>query len=548
MNIMSAMLQVIFIVIISVSILLALYFPRTHQSHVTPKAYVVSLVIISLYILVTRLFGLDLIPGGLNQDEAAIGYDAWALANYGIDRNGFTFPILPMSWGSGAGGFIIYLGSFVFKVLPLTVMNLRLINGVIQVFTLLTFFLLLKKLFNKETALIGVTFLAISPWHILLSRWSLDANQVFSLILFGIYFYVLAIDANKKRYHLLGLCFFAMAMYSYGSGVIVTPLVLIGLYGLAWMKKQIHTKALFGYTAYLMLLTLPLMMFYFVNIFQWDSLVTPLFSIPRFNVLRSSSVIIPFDEFFFVKVLDNAVDYGRFLTLGRDDYLWNQLPGFGVVYLFTFPLFLVGLWHVRYDSKSLVFFIWFIVSSLFSLVLYQNINRMGVLFIPMMYFHIQGLVWLFHRRRVFFASTLAVMFTGAVLFHGSYLTVYQPSIETMFSKGYGEAIQFSLNLNKDKYYLPSQSQVNGSHVLALFYIQPDPHELVETGIYINPGAEFQYLSSFEQEGNQFIFTNPNMNQTVASDEVFMVQSSWSNYFTDVSLRQEVFGQFTVYYR
>jgi hypothetical protein len=108
MNIMSAMLRVIFIVIISVSILLALYFPRTHQSHVTPKAYVVSLVIISLYILVTRLFGLDLIPGGLNQDEAAIGYDAWALANYGIDRNGFTFPILPMSWGSGAGGFIIY--------------------------------------------------------------------------------------------------------------------------------------------------------------------------------------------------------------------------------------------------------------------------------------------------------------------------------------------------------------------------------------------------------------------------------------------------------
>jgi len=195
-----------------------------------------------------------------------------------------------------------------------------------------------------------------------------------------------------------------------------------------------------------------------------------------------------------------------------------------------------------------VFFIWFIVSSLFSLVLYQNINRMGVLFIPMMYFHIQGLVWLFHRRRVFFASTLAVMVTGAILFHGSYLTVYQPAIETMFSKGYGEAIQFSLSLNKDKYYLPSQSQVNGSHVLALFYIQPDPHVLVETGVYINPGAEFQYLSSFEAERSQFIFTNPNMNQIVARDEVFMVQSSWSNYFTDVQLRQEVFGQFTVYYR
>ena len=137
---------------------------------------------------------------------------------------------------------------------------------------------------------------------------------------------------------------------------------------------------------------------------------------------------------------------------------------------------------------------------------------------------------------MFFASTLAVIAIGAVLFHGSYQTVYQPSIETMFSKGYRKAIQFSLSLNKDKYYLPSQSQVNGSHVLALFYIQPDAHELVETGIYINPGAEFQYLSSFEEEGSQFIFTNPSMNQTIASNEVFMVQSSWSDYFTDVSLR------------
>ncbi|NTV89402.1 MAG: hypothetical protein HGA22_03425, partial [Clostridiales bacterium] len=35
---------------------------------------------------VLRLYLLDSAPAGFNQDEASIGYDSWAIANFGMDR------------------------------------------------------------------------------------------------------------------------------------------------------------------------------------------------------------------------------------------------------------------------------------------------------------------------------------------------------------------------------------------------------------------------------------------------------------------------------
>nr|MDD6335196.1 hypothetical protein [bacterium] len=40
-----------------------------------------------------RLSGLGRIPGGLNQDEAFAGYEAWALLTSGTDSSGYGFPV-----------------------------------------------------------------------------------------------------------------------------------------------------------------------------------------------------------------------------------------------------------------------------------------------------------------------------------------------------------------------------------------------------------------------------------------------------------------------
>ena len=63
-----------------------------------------------------RLIGLSELPAGMNQDEASIGYDSWAIANYGVDRNGYHNPVYPVAWGAGHGPFYMYAASLFIKL------------------------------------------------------------------------------------------------------------------------------------------------------------------------------------------------------------------------------------------------------------------------------------------------------------------------------------------------------------------------------------------------------------------------------------------------
>jgi hypothetical protein len=290
-----------------------------------------------------------------------------------------------------------------------------------------------------------------------------------------------------------------------------------------------------------------LIAFYIINTYQLPAIVTPFFSIPLFNVLRSNSVILPFDEFFFAKAWENLRDTLIYLSTGKGDWLWNQLPGYGIAFLFTFPLLLVGLITQRNQVKSLPFYAWFIVSFLFSLVLYQNTNRMGVLFLPMIYFHVQGLAWLIQKSSLVWIPPFGLIATASVLFHISYSTSYANDIKSYFAYGYEQAIKFALSLEKTEYYLPSQNQVNGSHVIALFFIQPDPHDVVETGIYLNPGAEFQYLSEFESNDIMYRFQDPQVNQNLTETMVFITKINFQSYFVNNNYEINAFSNFIVIY-
>ena len=50
--------------------------------------------VIAIFLLgsLLRLIGLDVLPAGLNQDEASAGYDAYAILTHGMDRNGYPYP------------------------------------------------------------------------------------------------------------------------------------------------------------------------------------------------------------------------------------------------------------------------------------------------------------------------------------------------------------------------------------------------------------------------------------------------------------------------
>ena len=48
-----------------------------------------------------RVWEFNILPPGLNQDEASSGVDAYDLLHYGVAHNGESFPVHFISFGSG---------------------------------------------------------------------------------------------------------------------------------------------------------------------------------------------------------------------------------------------------------------------------------------------------------------------------------------------------------------------------------------------------------------------------------------------------------------
>lgn len=165
---------------------------------------------------VIRIFYFGSIPGGLNQDEASIGYDAYAILHYGIDRNGIHLPIHLIAWGSGQNALYAYLSMPFILLFGLTPMSVRAVSLIMGLLGMLVFYLLSKELFTSRTAgIVAMFFIAINPWHIMMSRWALESNLFPTLILFSVYMLLKSFQIPKWSYGFTIML--ALSLYAYGT-------------------------------------------------------------------------------------------------------------------------------------------------------------------------------------------------------------------------------------------------------------------------------------------------------------------------------------------
>ena len=72
------------------------------------QLHILLFVMILIIGVFARTWEFRSLPPGLNQDEASSGVDAFDLLHYGVDRNGVSFPVLFISWGSGQNALYAY--------------------------------------------------------------------------------------------------------------------------------------------------------------------------------------------------------------------------------------------------------------------------------------------------------------------------------------------------------------------------------------------------------------------------------------------------------
>ncbi len=508
-----------------------------------------------------RFYHLTTLPDGLNQDEASIGYEAFSLAFYGVDRYGNPFPVYPITWGSGGGSpLLIYLTALSFKLFGVSIFVLR---GTVAFFGCLTlplFYLLVKEaksslsglqssptgLQSSPTGLLGMLLLAIAPWHILLTRWTLDYGLI--PFTFGLAILVLMKAARKKStgLYVLASALAALNMYSYGSANIVIPAFLLLSVFFLMRGKILSIRQLFLCMLMFLLVCAPLFLFYFINVCKLPEIITPFFSVERFRSDHTASVFLSFSDLFLRgEGIKNIKELLLYLSVGVENgEYYTYMPGYWTFYVFTFPVTLIGFVvslkrmrkgrreatrkeqdaaaDPRSGSHSLsgtvaaeeIVFSAFLASFLFGLTVRISINHIIMVYLPLLYYTVcgydafmrvaaysasgkaGGLPGKFGRQIFLFpALTLWVgfLFFARDYYGGRYNALCADSI---FFRGYGEACVYAEEAvkkeadNSSALIYSTNTNLISPFMIAVFYTRMPPATYVKTVHYKDLHSEF----------------------------------------------------------
>lgn len=508
-----------------------------------------------------RFYHLTTLPDGLNQDEASIGYEAFSLAFYGVDRYGNPFPVYPITWGSGGGSpLLIYLTALSFKLFGVSVFVLR---GTVAFFGCLTlplFYLLVKEaksslsglqssptgLQSSPVGLLGMLLLAIAPWHILLTRWTLDYGLI--PFTFGLAILVLMKAARKKStgLYVLASALAALNMYSYGSANIVIPAFLLLSVFFLMRGKILSVRQLFLCMLMFLLVCAPLFLFYFINVCKLPEIITPFFSVERFRSDHTASVFLSFSDLFLRgEGIKNSKELLLYLSVGVENgEYYTYMPGYWTFYVFTFPVTLIGfvvsLKRMREGRREALFevqnkaanahsasrspsgavaaeeivFAAFLASLLFGLTVRISINHIIMVYLPLLYYTVCGydacMRAAAHSRsekaggrrgkfdRQIFLFPALTLWVGFLFFARDYYGGRYNALcaDSIFFRGYGEACVYAEEAGKKEAGSPSaliystSTNLISPFMIAVFYTRMPPATYVKTVHYKNLHSEF----------------------------------------------------------
>lgn len=208
------------------------------------RKYLVFLGIIFLAFSL-RFYQLSQNPPSLTWDEVAWGYNAYSLGIDGRDEYGRFLPLDYLeSFGDFKPPLYAYLDILPVKIFGLNEFSTRLPSALFGVLTVAATYFLTRRLFpaSKESlALLAALLLAISPWHINLSRAAFEANVATFFLIGGVWQFLSWVEKNKWQSLLFSAIAFALSIYTFNTARVVAPL-LVAVLVLGFIKVVLARK------------------------------------------------------------------------------------------------------------------------------------------------------------------------------------------------------------------------------------------------------------------------------------------------------------------
>ena len=458
-----------------------------------------SLLLIILIAIFLRFWNIGINPPSLTWDEAAWGYNAYSLGIDGKDEFGRFLPLNYLeSFGDFKPPIYAYLDVFPVKIFGLNEFAVRFPSALFGV--LITYFLTKRIFWNSKSkdqyALFSTLFLAISPWHIMLSRAAFEANVATFFIAGGVWLFLAGMQ-EKKWHIVLSIIFFIISIYTFNTPRIVAPILVLFL-GILFRRKLIENKKQ-TFIAILIgiLLILPTIGFLFSSQASLRFKEVNIFT--DINVIKTSNQEIINDSSAWSRIIHNrrvgyTLSYLKhyfdnfspsFLFIKGDGNPKFSTQNVGQMYLWDLPFFITGILFLikRKEGNWWIIPAWLIIGIIPAATARETPHALRIettlptFQILVAYGFLQFLFYMKAHAKFF---KIVVIFMGLLLFTNFFYFFhnYNVSYPYIFSGewqyGYKDSIEYvkSVQNNYDKIYITND--LGRPYIYYLFYTGTNP--------------------------------------------------------------------------
>lgn len=467
-----------------------------------PKKFTLILGLVILLAFFLRFYKITEVPPALNWDEASIAYNAYSVLKTGRDEWGELFPLHFKSYGEYKLPAQIYFSIPGVAIFGLSELGVRITPVIYGALTVLLMFFLGKEIFgSKLVGLISSFLLAVSPWHIQLTRGSFESSFATFWVVLGVW--LLIKGFRDPKWVVWSMIPFAISVYTYNTTRVFTPLFLLTIlffyikHWLRFPKMVILSMILFS------ALMIPLIPFVLGGEggarYKLVSVADDPGLIPRINEHRANSQL----PATLSRLIHNRVTYiskafitnysahfsPSFLFISGAPHKHHHVQGMGELFYFQAPFLLLGL-YLLFSSKQKfkgLLISWIILAFVPVAVTNDSIpNALRTLVAAPFYQLIAAFGFVETARStskklpLLFNSLLVLLALVVVVEVGAYLYNYHNVYPVLYSRdwqyGYKEVVGYIKN-NRDKYdEIVFTRHYGEPHMFTLFFLNIDPSQ------------------------------------------------------------------------
>ena len=438
-----------------------------------------------MVIVVLRLADLSGSPPGLYNDEASVGYNAWAVAHFGVDEHGAHLPLFFQAFGEYKNPVYIYALAPFTLFLPLTPYVVRLPAALFGLAAVGAVAMLAWHLTrSRPVAMLALATAAVEPWLVQESRLGFEVISMVALLTVALWCLVRAHQDDSQRWFTWAGVFLALSVLGYTTGRLfgVMLMAVIAVSYLTPAERRVRNWVWM----------LPAMLSVYVALVVYNAR-NPGALTARFNILSiawdSPGLPSMIGRFF----SNYAVYWSPSFLFTHGDYNLRHNPGFGGMLLVTtLPAIVAGaavcVRRFRRDALCRILVLGALAAPVPASITAEATphSLRAVLMLPfLLAFAVYGWQVLYaalRTRRAFALAVAAAVSVEAGAFFYDLYVEYPGRALGAFDAGQGEAIARAAQIASGQHEIYLSDNLDAPYIQALFQTQLDPHLYLREGL------------------------------------------------------------------